>query len=371
MMRILRVAQKCYPDIPGGGPYHVHAMSRDQAAMGHDVTVLTVAADPDRPHVEERDGYTVVRYPSTLSPIGNDISVGLARHLATVDDSAYDVCHAHSHLYFSTNLAALTRRLGDLPLAITNHGLYSQNAPKWVFDAYLRTLGRWTFNRADAVFCYTDTDRDRVRDLGVRSRIEVVPNGIDTDRFTPDGPESDLIDHDGPVMLFVGRLVEGKRPADAVRALAQVREMHPEAALYLCGEGSLRDELRSLANELNVADAVTFLGHVPYDEMSAVYRCADAFVLPSRAEGVPRTVMEAMATGVPVVCSDLPQVRGLVSSGGYTVDVGNHEAFAERLGRCLDGDYPTDGRQRIVDEHAWKDTVERTTAVLGGICGCR
>ncbi|WP_049935573.1 glycosyltransferase family 4 protein [Haloplanus natans] len=363
-MRILRVAQKLYPEVPGGGTYHVHAMSRDQAAMGHDVTVLTVATDPELPHVEERDGYTVVRYPSTLSLIGNDISAGLARHLATVDDSAYDVCHAHSHLYFSTNLAALKGRLGDLPLAITNHGLYSQNAPEWVFDAYLRTLGRWTFNRADVVFCYTDTDRNRVRELGVTSPIKIVSNGIDTGRFHPQGSQSDMIDHNGPVILFVGRLVEGKRPTDAIRALAAVRETHPSAALFMCGQGPLRPDLESLAAELGIAGAVTFLGQVSYDAMPGVYRGADVFVLPSRAEGVPRTVMEAMATEVPVVCSNLPQIRELVSSGGYTVDVGDHAAFAERIAACLDGSFPNRGRERIVREHSWTDTVDRTTDIL-------
>jgi glycosyltransferase involved in cell wall biosynthesis len=336
--------------------------------MGHDVTVLTVAADPDLPHIEQRDGYTVVRYPSTFSPIGNDISVGLARHLATVDDSAYNVLHAHSHLYFSTNLAALKRRLGDLPLAITNHGLYSQNAPEWVFDLYLRTMGRWTFNRADTVFCYTETDRRRVRNLGVDAQIEVVTNGIDTERFTPDGPVSDLLDHDGPVVLFVGRLVEGKRPETAVRALARVRERYPDAALYLCGTGPIQDKLVDLAAELGISTTVTFLGQVPYNEMPAVYRGADVFVLPSRAEGVPRTIMEAMATGVPVVSSDLPQVRELVSAGGYTVDVGDIERFAERIKDCLEGTYPDGGREQIVEEHGWSDTVERTVAMLENIC---
>lgn len=58
-MHVLRVAQKCYPDVTGDGPYHVHAMSRDQTAMGHDVTVLTVRSDPSLPDREERDGYTI------------------------------------------------------------------------------------------------------------------------------------------------------------------------------------------------------------------------------------------------------------------------------------------------------------------------
>lgn len=363
-MQILRVAQKVYPDVPGGGTYHVHAMSRDQAAMGHDVTVLTVTADPDRPSREERNGYTVVRFPSTVEPLGNEISANLARYLATLDESAFDVIHAHSHLYFSTNLAAIRRRLGGPPLALTNHGLYSQDAPEWLFDVYLRTLGRWTFNRADTVFCYTDTDHERLRDLGVRSRIDVVPNGIDTERFTPDGPESELVDHEGPVILFVGRLVEGKRPSDAVRATAQVVERHPDAALYVCGTGPLRDDLAALAADLGIADAVTFLGQVPYDEMPAVYRSGDVLVLPSRAEGVPRTIMEAMATGMPVVCSDLPQVRDLASDGGYLVEVGAHSAFAERIDACLTGEYPHRGRERIVADHSWHNTVERTTDVL-------
>ena len=131
-MRILRVAQKTYPDVKGGGPYHTYAMSRDQAAMGHDVTVLTVRTDPSLPHIEERDGFTVVRYDPAVNLLGNDISPGVAQYLADAAD--FDVMHAHSHLYFSTNLAAIKRFVGDTPLAITNHRLYSQNAPEWVFD---------------------------------------------------------------------------------------------------------------------------------------------------------------------------------------------------------------------------------------------
>ena len=156
-MRILRVAQKIYPEVPGGGTYHVHAMSRDQAAMGHDVTVLTVDREGERPHTEARDGYRVIRYPVSASVLGNDISAGVASYLRAVGD--YDVLHAHSHLYFSTNLAALRRATGGPPLALT-----------------------------------------------------------------PDGPTSELIDHDGPVVLYVGRLVEGKRPQDAIRAVSQLSD---------------------------------------------------------------------------------------------------------------------------------------------------
>lgn len=169
-MRILCVAQKVYPEVTGGGPYHVHAMSRDQAAMGHDVTVLTIADNAALPKRERRDGYTIVRRPKTISLLGNDLSGGVACFLQQADN--FDVVHAHSHLYASTNLAALKRRFGGTPLAITNHGLYIQNAPEWLFDLYLRTVGQWTFDQADVVFCYTNEDRKRVKEFNMESPIE-------------------------------------------------------------------------------------------------------------------------------------------------------------------------------------------------------
>ncbi|MFC6722083.1 glycosyltransferase family 4 protein [Halobacteriaceae archaeon SHR40] len=357
-MRILRVTQKAYPDVKGGAAYHTHAMSRDQAEMGHDVTLLTVRQDDSLPHVEERDGYTVVRFDSLCSPLGNDISPGLAQYLQEANE--FDVIHAHSHLYFATNLAALKRQLGDTLLAITNHGLFSQNAPKWVFDLYLRSVGRWTFNQADLLFCYTDEDKKRVQEYGVSSRIEVVSNGIDTERFSPRGPESELVGKGDPVVLFVGRLVEGKQPSVAVEAMAGVLEAYPEGILYFCGEGPLRDELQELAEGLGIRDHVRLLGQVPYEEMPAVYRAADVLVLPSRAEGTPRTVMEALSSDVPVVNSDLSQVRSAFGEHVAYFDCGDVASLAEKIRLTFE----TVQEPHLKSRFNWKSTVEETTTVL-------
>lgn len=354
-MRILRVAQKTYPDVEGGGPYHTHAMSRDQAARGHEVTLLTIRTDPELPHVEARDGYTVVRYDPAMSPLGNDVSPDVAQYLAWAD--AFDVVHAHSHLYFSTNLAALKRALGDIPLAITNHGLYSQNAPEWAFNWYLKTLGRWTFNRADVVFCYTTADEERVREFGVTTPIEVVSNGIDTERFAPEGPRSDLVAGDGTTVLFVGRLVEGKRPEVVIQAVDQLDDEH-DIELYVCGDGPLRSAL-----EAEAGPRVTFLGDIPYDEMPSVYRAADLLVLPSRAEGVPRTIMEALTVGIPVVSSDLPQVRSCFGDAITYFPDRDAEALSRRMLEALNGE----GRPSFEGTFSWERTVSETTAALESI----
>jgi len=341
--------------------YHVHTISRDQAAMGHDVTVLTTRADESLPRIEETHGYTVLRVSPGVTLLGNDVSPAVARYLWHADGDDFDVIHAHSHCYFVTNLAALKRRLGDIPLAITNHGLYSQNAPEKLFSLYLKTLGRWTFNQADVVFCYTDVDKERVRDLGVTSRIEVVPNGIDTERFTPEGPESDLIDAEGPVVLFVGRFAEGKRPWLAVEAFAAVLEEYPDAELYLCGDGALREDLEAQVAELGIGEAVTFLGHVPYDEMPKVYRSGDVLVLPSRAEGVPRTVLEAMASGLEIVCSDLSQLSELDAPHLHLIKTEDEHELVKQLVSSIRE--PTD-QVNLIESRSWTQTVTQTTMSL-------
>jgi glycosyltransferase involved in cell wall biosynthesis len=355
-MRILRVAQNLYPEVPGGGTYHVHAMSRDQAAMGHEVTVLTVSDDESLPRREERNGYTVVRRSSTAELLGNEISVGIARFLRHAKD--FDVFHAHSHLYFSTNLSALTRRVGDIPLAITNHGLYSQNAPEWLFNLYLRSIGRWTFNQADVVFCYTGEDRERVQEFGVDSRIEVIPNGVDTERFTPDGEASEMIDHDGTVVLFVGRLVKGKRPEDAIKAVSSLPDKL-NAKLYVVGDGPLRSALET-GTDRNV---IEFLGQVPYEKMPAVYRAGDVLLLTSRAEGLPRTVLEAMSSGVPVVVSALEQVVPVVDEAGITVPVGDVDRFAAGVEKVVGGSFKNP-REVVEGKFDWSGTVVQTTETL-------
>jgi glycosyltransferase involved in cell wall biosynthesis len=357
-MEILRIAQNLYPEVPGGGSYHIHAMSRDQGKMGHDVTVVTITDDDDRSRVEHRDHYTVRRFRPTVSPLGNQLSAGLVRHLW--DRTDVDVVHAHSHLYFATNIAALRRRLSSIPLAITNHGLYSQSAPEWVFEQYLRTVGKWTFNAADVVFCYTDEDRERLSTYDVSTDITVIPNGVDTNRFTAAGERSPLIDHDGPCVLFVGRLVDGKRPRDAIEVVDRLpREL--DVKLYFVGDGPMRAELERVVVDRSLGAAVEFLGQRAYDEMPALYRSGDLLLLPSRAEGLPRTVLEAISTGIPVVASDLPQMASIVEAHGETVPVGDVEGFAAAVQRQLQS-----GRRSVEleDTFRWDDTVRRTTSAL-------
>lgn len=365
-MRILRVAQKVYPAVKGGGPYHVHAMSRDQATMGHDVTVLTIRTNPELPSIEERDGYTVIRYDPTCTVLGNDVSLDLAQYLADPPD--FDVIHAHSHLYFCSNLAAVRRKLtGDVPLVLTNHGLHSQNVSKNLFKMYLRTVGLWTFNQADLVFCYTSEGKERAEKLGITSEIEIVSNGIDPGRFTPSGSKHDAISESAFSVVSPIRLVPGKRPFDVVAAIERVSKQYPGVELYLCGDGPLREELESYIAKRNLTDVVHLLGMVPYDEMPNVYRSADLVVLPSEAEGgSPRALLEGMATETPFISPNLPQIATQLKELGGTTDVGDVEGLAAEIIRFIENNelrtsVGNRSRSLVMEEYNWEKTAKETT----------
>jgi glycosyltransferase involved in cell wall biosynthesis len=141
--------------------------------------------------------------------------------------------------------------------------------------------------------------------------VPIIYNGVETDVFTPERSTSSAIR-----LLCVGRLIERKGQHHLLRSFAQLRARHTQALLLtLVGTGDAEPELRQLAQDLGLADAVRFLGFVPRAEMPEVYRHADIFVLPSQSEGMSIALLEAMSAGLPVVVTDTGGTDELVTPG--------------------------------------------------------
>lgn len=362
-VRILRIASDIYPDVMGGVGIHVHEMSKLQAEWGHDVTVYTSDhGDRSKPRHEERDGYQIVRHRELISPLDNSIFPGLASSLIR-KAGEYDVIHAHSHLFFSTNLAAAFRQASDTPLVVTNHGLISQTAPKWLQKVFIPTVARFTLESADRVLCYTKTDKARLRERGIDSNVRVIHNGIDCEAFAPRDESNDERELQ---ILFVGRLKPGKGVDDLLTAFVDVVEEFPDVTLKLVGDGPLRDKLIQQAKSDGIYSNVEFVGNVPNDQMPAIYAESDIFALPSLNEGLPRTVLEAMACEVPVIVSDLDNLKSLVKDAGIMIPRQNTAALSTALLKLISDKrfrkrMGKEGRQRVHDDYSWSETVSRTT----------
>jgi len=358
-IRILRIAASTYPEVVGGVGLHVHHMSRMQANMGHDVTVVTSDnGDRSLPREERRAGYRLIRHREVARPMDNTITPGIITTLRR-NVSEYDVLHIHSHLYFSSNVAAMVSRLSDIPTVVTNHGLISQTAPTWLQHVFNPTLGKFTFEVGDSILCYTETNKRRLEERGIETDISVIPNGIDCSQFKPTDAEPN---HQ---LLFVGRLKDGKGPHYLLDAFGRLATAYPGLSLTLVGDGPLRPDLETQAAQLGVSDRVEFLGEVPNDELPRLYNESLAFVLPSLSEGLPRTVLEAMACGTPVVTSDLEQLRPIVDGVGYTAEPGSPGDLRAALDDLLqlDGkieDFGENARKKVGQQYSWQNTVEET-----------
>lgn len=129
------------------------------------------------------------------------------------------------------------------------------------------------------------------------------------------------------------------------------------------GNGPQRKNLKSDTG------AVEFLGHVPYDEMSAVYRSGDVLLLPSRAKGFPRTVLEALASEAPVVSSKLEHTAPVIQRAGEIVPIGYIDGYIKSLIRIMNysDELGRIGRAMVDDEFRWKNTVEQSTQILSSI----
>jgi glycosyltransferase involved in cell wall biosynthesis len=362
-LKILRVASDIYPHMVGGFGIHIHEMSKAQVELGHDVTVYTASEGVESTY-KTVDGYHVRNFKPLLKVFGNPIIPAMFFNLIR-DQSDYDVVHAHSHLFFSTNISALARKLGSSPLVITSHGLGSQTAPEWFQSFYLATGARLTFAAADKILCYTETEKKELVDLGIKSeKIDVIHNGIDADRFVP-AKESCF---DKKKLLWVGRYAKGKGLDYLIEAFGILKKRHTTATLTMVGKGPDKDHIVQKIRDMNLEKSIIMKDFVPNSEIVDMYQNSSVFVLPSLKEGVPRTILEAMSCGIPVVCSRLPQLVDIVDGSGLLVPVKDSKALEDAVSKVLSDSSLAEklrksGRKNVVDNYSWKDTVKKTTTL--------
>lgn len=189
---------------------------------------------------------------------------------------------------------------------------------------------------ADAVTVVSSLAAARVRaNPGVNpARVRVIPNGVRFEFWSGTGG-GDVASR-APVILSVGRLHAVKGQDILLRAFPRVRARVGHAALVIVGEGAARGELERLAAELGIASAVEFAGRLAPEEVRARMGAARVFVQPSRSEGLPLALMEAMAAGLPAVATRVGGVPEIIAPGsGAMVPAEDPDALADALSDVL------------------------------------
>jgi D-inositol-3-phosphate glycosyltransferase len=206
------------------------------------------------------------------------------------------------------------------------------------------------------------------------AKLQVVPAGVDLSRFWPAPARNGR----PPTILFVGRLQPLKGPDVATATLAEVRRTVPDARLRIVGGASGTGigtsgpaELRQLAHDLGVAEAVSFEPAVSQEELAGIYRQADVLVAPSRSETFGLVALEAQASGLPVVAADVPGLQVVVGGGGTLVSGHDPAAHAAAVVRFLTDPAHASAAATagvaLAARATWDRSVERLLGVYGSV----
>lgn len=314
------------------------------------------------PRRDRRHGIDVVypRYPlipkigMTVAPFALAAATLPSVRRVLADGYDFDVIDAHYFYPDGVAAAMIADRVGK-PFVITARGTDINLVPRY---RAARRMIRWAADRAAAIITVCAALKDALVELGVApDKITPLRNGVDLERFRPvDRDEARTrLGLNGPTLVSVGHLIERKGHHLVIEALKSL----PDLRLLVVGEGPEEGRLRALAERLDVAARVRFVGSVPQEQLRDYYGAVDALVLASSREGWANVLLEAMACGTPVVATPVwgtPEVVAMPAAGVLTTrrDVG---AIVEAI-RRLFGDYPDHGStRRYAESFDWDATT--------------
>lgn len=216
----------------------------------------------------------------------------------------------HSHGYKSNILLGLIpRRWRGLPVVATVHGYTRQKGLSKL--AVYQWLDKHCLKRLDAVVLVSEGMRHQVDATDLGSKLHVIPNGIPEEIPAAAAEPIELFEKGDFKIAAIGRLSHEKNFQLLIRAIPLILTQVPHAKLVIFGEGGERAALEALIEELSLKDRIVLPGYI--NEPSRVYRHADVFVNCSLTEGMPITLLEAMREGCPIVATDIPANRALLS----------------------------------------------------------
>jgi len=388
-----------YPKWPGEmtAPF-IEEIAASVAARGHEVHVLMPRRSDLRRQPLDRGvhlhsyryaptrslevwGYSAALHgdvgirPATIAAAPLALGSGLQALLALTNDAGYDIIHGHWVLP-SGAVAAVAAQQRKLPLVLSLHGsdvfLAEQSIPTaWV--------AAWAARHAHGITSCSGDLAARLAQLGgPPDRTEVIPYGIDPDKFYIDPAAGAVmrarlgIAPDRPTIVWASRMVYKKGLSVLLEALPAVLQAQPETLLVLGGYGDLRDELEQQVQRLGIASSVLFPGPITRDEINSFWNAGDIVVVPAihdhrgNVDGLPNIILESMSAGRPIVASCTAGIPQVITDDehGLLVPERDVQALAEAIVRLLNNpaDAATLGRaarRRVEQELRWSHIAAR------------
>lgn len=368
-MRIAHITAT-FPPYESGTGRVAYFNALELARLGHDVTVYTAANPPGEFAYPEE--FAVQRFGSVFA-IGN---APILPDLLAIPQA--DIIHIHYPFITGAEFVWYSAKRSGTPYVITHHNdLIGNGVRGQVFNAYWATTHRTVIGDANKFITvsYDHAENCKLTPLFRRRWNDVVeiPNGVDTSIFARDGDpcivrERFRIPGDALVVGFIGGLDRAhyfKHVERLIDAFARLKT--PNAYLLIVGDGDLKAELVTRAEDLGIGQRVVFAGKVQHDALAPYYAALDTLVLPSSPpESFGMVLVEAGACGKPVIASNIPGVRSVVKDGetGLLVRENDIDDLVQKLDLLLsDRDLRTrmgdEGYARVQAHYSWSAIAKR------------
>lgn len=392
-MKILLTADQYYPPTLGGSAIATRRLAHGLAERGHQVYVL--APSMDFRHTIEKDGKTVVVRCRSIPAL--HLRRYVNRHqirVALIPDAMVekvvsrfmpDIIHIQLPAYIGSIAAKIGRKM-DIPIVCTNHAMPenlmpTQDKSSLVFKALGQRFWEETIKMcesSDCVIAPSLTACDMLLNNGLSKQSVPISNGVDLQIFHPAASKNEInalrtrfrIPRDKTLILYAGRLAVEKRLdvlVDAIPAVVKATDAH----FVFTGTGSTEIEERVAA--LGMQEHVSFTGMLDDQSFPLIYRSVDVFAIPSEAELQGIVLLEAAASGLPLVGANAQAIPEIIQHGqnGYLFKPGSVTELAERLIELVSQpalrEQMSQASLRLIQPHAIESCVEQNEAIYNSV----
>lgn len=349
--------------------------------LGHDVTVFTTKYKTGTSHVDE--------YPFKVQRLSAWFKYGNAGILPQLFYKLpkYDIIHLHYPFFGGAEIIYFLDKIKDLNLIVTYHmDVVGEGLMSKFFQWHRNNVTPKILDRADKIIV---TSYDYAQNSNIKERLAVepekfveIPIGVNELLFKPRYRDKDIIEqydlHGKKIILFVGGLDKAHYFKGINILIQAVKKLNArdDFRVVIIGEGDLKQTYQSMADSLGLGRKIIFAGFVPDDLLPKFYSVADMLVLPSidKSEAFGIVSLEAMASGVPVIASDLPGVRSVVDKKktGLLVKPGNVDNLANMIEYLLKNpriakEYGKAGREKVLQKYTWDKITKQLDDVIKSI----
>jgi len=366
-LKIALVSDWYYPKL-GGVAVHMHDLALHLRSLGHEVAIITNDRDTGKEAELKEAGIDLIKVPGyTLGSVGINMSV-FSRSATTMIPYIrdYEVVHGqHAFTPLALKAVSAGRKIGKATL-ITTHSINYENSPA------IRAIARVTFpyfryhlRNPHRIIAVSRASKCFIRRF-TRVPVEVVQNGVNVGFFDIPISKDEAKEKLGlgeKVVLYVGRLEPRKGVSTLINAMK-----HVDGTLLIAGQGSMLPLLRERAKLLGIGNRVRFLGMVEYSKLPLLYRASDVFVLPSLSEAFGIVLLEAMASGTPVIGTSVGGIPEIIDGCGLLVPPGNSKELARAINFVLSNQHIEKrlshlGKKRVEQVYDWNVIVKRVVAL--------